>query len=567
MRLVRTIVPLLLAIAWSSLVLQAQNSSTAPGSIQTTTTAPSGDKAVTPTTDTTQPVADKTVTPSANNDASATTDTNGEGQGPAAGGVKNDDTGTAKGSEVITWLCTTSRRNEILLVLVTGLCYWFAMVVIRWHRIAKPSREFIRAQIANDRVELNLLPAQTGQDPADWRSQINDLLEQASRAISPEAVGRDYLYRLANFVFWSRGEEMSAWTYLHSAEVKMARYFLPETVTTRLESVEQQLRTFNDPQCLVLANTINGALTAKDPGTDITRRRALLVAGLAAVYQHSDNSASDDISWQNKTSWLVGCGVFVLVVLTIAVPHHAILLVVGGLGGLVSRMTRSLDRKSVPTDYGASWTSLFLSPVTGALGAWAGILIVNLAAELRVLGDMFQADFNNPCNTRTLGIALIFGFSERLLDGVLDKLEEKTGAVPPRTASITSTTTQTASSTLAITSQSQDLPKGTVGQDYTVQLAATGATGDVKWSVSDGLPGGLQLTDEKAGIISGKPAAAGTFNFTVTATDQSANPKTQPLTIVIEDAGNVDAGVGAGPGGQAGEPGSSSTADSKAANN
>jgi hypothetical protein len=420
------------------------------------------------------------------------------------------------------------------------------MVVVRWHRVATPSREFLRAQIAGDRAELNLLPAQTDQDPGDWRSQINDLIEQASRAISPKAVGRSNAYRLANFLFWSRGEEMSAWTYLHSAEVKMARYFRPEIVITRLEAVEQQLRTFNDAPCLALADNIRHALTATNPSTDLTRLKALLDGGLTTVYQHADNSATNDISWQNKTSWLVGCGIFVLVVVTIAVPNHGILLIVGGVGGLVSRMTRSLDRKSVPTDYGASWTSLFLSPVTGALGAWAGILIVDLAAQLNVLGPVFKADFATPCNTQTLAMALIFGFSERLLDGVLDKLEEKTGVVPPRNPPTTPPTPPTGggATDLAITTQSQDLPKGTVGTDYTAQLTTSGATGDVKWSVGDGLPDGLNLTDEKAGTIIGKPAKVGTFNFAATATDGSGNTKTQPLTITVEDASTSQSGSG-----------------------
>lgn len=96
------------------------------------------------------------------------------------------------------------------------------------------------------------------------------------------------------------------------------------------------------------------------------------------------------------------------------------------MGGLLSRLSRSLNRKDVPTDYGASWTTLFLSPVAGALGAWSGILLSGLAVKLNVLGSIFNVDWAEaPCQTMTLAIALVFGFSERLLDTVFEGIEGK----------------------------------------------------------------------------------------------------------------------------------------------
>lgn len=454
----------------------------------------------------------------------------------------------------------TSNINmvEVVLMMFVGLSYWLAMVVVRWNRVARPSREFLRAKIASDRAELFLLPDQPNQNPSDWRNQINEFIEQAGREISPTVVGRSKWYRLANFLFWSRGEEMAAWTRLHSAEVKMAQYTRADTVTTRLESAEQQLRTFEDPACIALANNIHQALTATNTPSD-SRFRALLAGALTSVYQHSDASASDDISWQNKASWLVGCGVFLLIVLTISVPNHSILLIVGGVGGLVSRMTRSLDRKSVPTDYGASWTTLFLSPVSGALGAWAGVLLAEFAVSLEVLGNVFKSDFANSCNTHTLAIAFIFGFSERLLDGVLDKLEEKTGAVPPRVAATAPAQTSaglTGSSALSITTAASDLPNGKVGSDYTATLSAAGGTGTLTWSVDPTkLPDGLQLAGSgaQAGAITGKPTKAGTFSFTAQVSDQSNVTANQALSITVDNGTAGDSVPGdQGAGGTAG---------------
>jgi len=74
------------------------------------------------------------------------------------------------------------------------------------------------------------------------------------------------------------------------------------------------------------------------------------------------------------------------------------------------------------------------------------------------------------------------------------------------------------------------LPGGFVGTAYSQTLVATGST-PITWVLYSGdLPGGLTLSG--AGVISGTPAAAGTFNFVVEATNPQGDD-TQALTIVI----------------------------------
>ena len=87
---------------------------------------------------------------------------------------------------------------------------------------------------------------------------------------------------------------------------------------------------------------------------------------------------------------------------------------------------------------------------------------------------------------------------------------------------------------IALTITTTSLSDGVVGASYSASLAATGGTGSISWSVTTGsLPGGLTLSG--SGGISGTPTAAGTTNFTVTATDSSTPPQTakQALTITI----------------------------------
>ncbi|MDR1746034.1 MAG: autotransporter-associated beta strand repeat-containing protein, partial [Tannerella sp.] len=94
---------------------------------------------------------------------------------------------------------------------------------------------------------------------------------------------------------------------------------------------------------------------------------------------------------------------------------------------------------------------------------------------------------------------------------------------------------------LAITTDA--LPNGTVGWFYNETLTAAG-TKPITWSVYSGaLPDGLTLSS--AGVISGRATMAGTFNFTVKASNGVTADQTQALSIEIgidSDAPTLSAG-------------------------
>lgn len=434
-------------------------------------------------------------------------------------------------------ICSLSAERELSFVLLFCFLYWLLMICVRWHKIARPTRELLKAQIASLENQLTLLdPSAGGTGPA----QIKTMLQKATALVTESP--REWSKWVANVLFWSRGHELTGWGYVHDAEIQMAQFLADETVTARLETAERMLRVSNDPSSLTMANTIHLALT-NNPTAPLPRRRALLAEALTINYEREDAGFADLVSWQNKASWLVVCALLVVVALTLSLQRHAVLFLVGAVGGLLSRMSRSLDRKDVPTDYGASWSTLFLSPASGALGAWAGILIANLAISLNVLGNAFQPDWDHPCQAMTLAIALVFGFSERLLDGVLDKLVDKSGtnagtnpqppqkastAGPPAPPSVPTNTQPWAATTLVITTDSK-LDDGKVGANYTAQLGATGALVGSTWSLKSGtLPLGLQLNPN--GAISGQPTNTGTFTFVAALTNANVS---QEKTFVV----------------------------------
>jgi Putative Ig domain/Abnormal spindle-like microcephaly-assoc'd, ASPM-SPD-2-Hydin len=579
--------------------------------------------------------------------------------------------------------------KSFALVLFVVLAYLSGIIVVRWNMVARPTRKLLQAQIDGVRAEVSSLTL----DVKDVkRQQVLDLLTLAespflkgspSKGLQAQEPGvpKRQKVHFADYFFWTRGEEIAAWGYVHQAEELLADLLSPETVRARLENAEQELRRLNTPPATALAERINQSLAAatvnldrlrgavqeslqflapkandllaridqaladpaladpaaqlppdwkdvlqkiqdtllpradalaatvdaallavlpadteifkqlekdaddriKSPAAQLKaslqpiltgpagqppqapqppsiaawlsllrvardlyatytdqlaarvrvavaqpsappldRWRALLREALGIIYDNADRDYSDFMSWQNKAVWLTGCGLLFIVTLAATLQHGGLLLV-GAVGGLLSRLSRSLQRANVPTDYGASWTTLFLSPVVGALAGWSGVLLVILAVQLNVLGPLFKTDWCNPWSPLTLGIAFLLGFSERAFDSILSQLEDKTQAQAQTKAAQTQE--------LSITTGGALTP-GKVNSPYSQVLAASGGTAPYKWTLTAGkLPDDLNL--DPAGKITGTPTAAGNFKFTLQVSDAAAKTKPQEFTIVV----------------------------------
>lgn len=87
---------------------------------------------------------------------------------------------------------------------------------------------------------------------------------------------------------------------------------------------------------------------------------------------------------------------------------------------------------------------------------------------------------------------------------------------------------------LAITPSA--LPNGKVGQSYSAAITVSGGTAPYTFGVQGSLPPGLSLGLNGQPSLSGAPTAAGTFSFTVTATDSSSPNETgsQSYTVTIQ---------------------------------
>ena len=97
----------------------------------------------------------------------------------------------------------------------------------------------------------------------------------------------------------------------------------------------------------------------------------------------------------------------------------------------------------------------------------------------------------------------------------------------------------------AITLSATVFPNGTVGEVYPpTTITQTGGVGVTTFAVTSGaLPGGMSLSS--AGVVSGTPNTAGTFNATVTATDANGCMGSRAFTVTIVPACSSIASNGA----------------------
>ncbi|ODU66499.1 MAG: hypothetical protein ABT16_01590 [Rhodanobacter sp. SCN 65-17] len=122
------------------------------------------------------------------------------------------------------------------------------------------------------------------------------------------------------------------------------------------------------------------------------------------------------------------------------------------------------------------------------------------------------------------------------------------------TVHVTDTAGQTADQSFQLTVASPSVtvapgsvPAGTVGTVYSQVLSASGGVAPYTFAVTTGaLPAGLTLS--AAGTLSGTPTAAGSFNVTVTATDQHGFQGSQaytlginqPVPVAVDDTASVN---------------------------
>lgn len=314
--------------------------------------------------------------------------------------------------------------GTLLLFILVGF-YLLAVVLVRWHMLAKPDRVDVIAKINSVRSWL-ATEAAVAQPPNPEQAvrvaQINHLLDLAARSVGdPPALPP--ATRFFNAIFWTRGVELAAWKVVHAAEQQMIELLPEARVRASMATALAELKQLKGERADALAKRLEQTLApaANVPLPDL---RALFAEALGLIAADRDGGYDTLFTWHNKIAWLIGCSLLFILAIGITFDN-AVLMLVGAVGGLLSRLMQNLKAAESSDDFGATWGALFLSPLTGALAAWGGILLMILAAKLQILGAILKFDWCNPYEPMTLAVALLLGFTERLFDDLTTKVIPK----------------------------------------------------------------------------------------------------------------------------------------------
>jgi len=216
-----------------------------------------------------------------------------------------------------------------------------------------------------------------------------------------------------------------------------------------------------------------------------------------------------------------------------------------GTGGLVRNNLQIGIEYVFPVGSATSIRHLSINPnggtsakaIFGTLSPPAPTGSTDIAAGRWLLsgGNGILTFFNTGCNTNNAKV-------HRLNAGVWDA----TGITTTASTPIYTTNSQNFSTgeiytlfapvNLTVLPSSPTLPSTEVGNNYSFTFSATGGTAPYTFSVSAGtLPTGLSL-NPSTGELSGIPTQAGTFSFTITATDGSSNTGSQGYTLLVNKA-------------------------------
>lgn len=340
--------------------------------------------------------------------------------------------------DVVLYPTAHPRLSSIITVV---FCTLFLLTVIffRWNNIAVVDQELLLADSAMTRLAVKVDVPDSNLRQAALLQAIDELESPFKK---PKDGGRGR--RLLDIVFWTRGAELGSWARLRDVQQQLAMCWDPvrdeERIRVRLVSLEQQLRTFDDPAARAIAEQVHAAI---DGATlDPAKMQQVLGVALRAANTRREEAFTTLTTWQTKIGWLCLIGLAFVVVAAIARPELDMLLLAGGVGGLLSRLARALTSDDTPSDYGASWTTLFLSPIAGALAGYFGVLLTLGLTGLHILDQAIRDLIVTPMaacgsgdsnvTTSGLALALAFGFSERMFQRLVSQADGvfKTGATP-----------------------------------------------------------------------------------------------------------------------------------------
>jgi hypothetical protein len=322
--------------------------------------------------------------------------------------------------------------------------YWVVLITTRWMFIARPNRRFTLARIDDAQYYLEPDGAPSLLDEARAVASGTHAFEdpvwlRERRGLGApddpevERLVRRALRRMFDPLIWNGSRDLVAWNLMHRVEANHALTLTGPALIAALMKAQSQLEDLPPAKRVYWGRVLHDQLDGAPGGRlrDEPVAQAILRNLLNELYNARDTKFTNLATQQNKVTWLVFTGLAIMGALVS--QGYQDLLLAGAVGGILSRLQRELLRRDVPSDYGLSWSVLFLSPVSGALSAWAGLLLLQTLQKFNVLELSAllpdNADLTAPTGA-LLGKAVLFGISERILDRLVRQAEDEISTSP-----------------------------------------------------------------------------------------------------------------------------------------
>jgi hypothetical protein len=237
------------------------------------------------------------------------------------------------------------------------------------------------------------------------------------------------------------------WRLVHSIEDKHLQELEADLVDEQLRTLKCQLATMSGSEAKCVVKRIDDELkkdeAKKDDhgliNVDRGRRKALLQE--VSIFRHNamDRDYEDAAALLAKAVLVAVLAAAIVAGLGVLFDRESFFLF-GAAGALVSRLTRVLRRRPKADDYGASWSTLIISPIGGALVGWVAVAIVAALANkpFEVLGTEFSSIWDDATSLLAFAVAFVAGFSERWFTRLVGTAESQlVGKLPTDSDSTT----------------------------------------------------------------------------------------------------------------------------------
>jgi hypothetical protein len=313
-------------------------------------------------------------------------------------------------------MIATQTTNTEVWAIALIVTYFVVLLVTRWLFVARPQQRASEALLDGLEAELAALPG-----PTD-AARLAIARARAMREGEPRGLWR--------ILSWSGARDIAIWRLGHDAQRLSVSGMTFAQVNARLQRARGEVAELPTQSQAYWSVSLRTQWTA---GQDADARAALNEF-LVELFDARDVKFANLATAQTRVVWIASVGLVVILVLT--QHQYDDIFVARAAGAVLARMRTTLQQRDVATDYGLSWSSLALTPVAGALSAWVGLFFVALLQQLDVInlqslvGTISADDIRNP-RAALLGLAILFGFAERLLNRVSDELQDSVTTKQP----------------------------------------------------------------------------------------------------------------------------------------